>query len=135
MSAPSPERVRALVEAPVQAIGAFVADLPAHHGTTAGGLLGGKASLPARIVLALSGADLHALEPGVAWDPHRLIGSWPLDAVSAGRNGARLVLTVPGYWTATFTPLAAGGLDVADRLCPPPSRPVAPAGHDPAASR
>jgi len=113
---------------PVRASGAFVADLPAHHGA-GGGLLGGRAALPARVVLALSDGSLHVLEPGVAWDPHRCIGSWPLDTVAAGRNGARLVLTVPGHWTATLTPLGAGGLEVADRLCPPASRPVAPAGH------
>ena len=109
--------VQAFIEQTVRASGAFAADLPTLAGAAPVGFLARKSSMPSRLLLAVTDGALHAIEPGIGWRARRLVASWNLPDVRAGRNGARLVLTVPGFWVVALTPLGAPARQVVDRLC------------------
>lgn len=111
------DRVQAFVEQPVQATGAFAADLPTMAGAAPVGFLARKSSMPSRLLLAVTESTLHAIEPGIGWKARRLVASWNLDDVLAGRNGSSLVLTVPGFWVVKLTPLGVPARQVVDLLC------------------
>lgn len=112
------DRVQGFVEQPVIATGAFAADLPALHGAAPVGFLARKSTLPNRVLLALTSGTLHAVEPGIGWKARRLVASWNLGDVMAGRNGPNLALTVPGFWVVHLAPLGAPARELVDRLCP-----------------
>jgi len=109
--------VQRFIEQPVQAAGAFATDLPTLNGASPVGFLASKAAMPSRLLLAVTDAALHALQPGISWRPRRLIASWNLEEVKAGRNGGRLVLTVPGFWVVVLSPFGPPARAVVDLLC------------------
>ncbi len=109
--------IQAFIEQPVRVSGVFAADLPTLAGAAPVGFLARKSSMPSRLLLAVTDGALHAVEPGIGWKARRLAASWNLSDVRAGRNGARLVLTVPGFWVVALTPLGAPARQVVDRLC------------------
>ncbi|MFN0025995.1 MAG: hypothetical protein ACKV2O_02250 [Acidimicrobiales bacterium] len=112
------DRVQAFVDQPVLASGSFAADVPGAGGSAAShGFLARKASVPGRVMLAVTDTAVHALEPGITWKARRLVASWRREDVRADRDGTTLVLTVPGFWVVRLTPLGAPARAVADLLC------------------
>ena len=109
--------VQAFVEHPLVASGAFANDLPSMGGAGSAGFLTRKASLPGRVLLAVTAGSLHAIEPGLGWSARRVVASWDRSDVLAGRNGSNLVLTVPGFWVLRLAPLGPPARQVVDLLC------------------
>ncbi len=112
------DRVQAFVDQPVLVTGAFATDLPTAPVATASlGFLARRASMPGRVMLAVTDTALHALEPGITWKARRLVASWLRYDVLADRDGSHLVLTVPGFWVVRLIPLGAPAREVVGLLC------------------
>jgi hypothetical protein len=111
------DRVQAFVEQPVLASGTFACDLVQLAGAAPIGFLARRSALPNRVLLAVTNCTVHALEPGAAGRARRLVASWTIDDVLAGRDGPNLTLTVPGACVMHLAPLGGPARDVVDLLC------------------
>ncbi len=112
------DRAQAFIDQPVRAIGAFASDVRALVGDVPPiGFLTGPATLPPRLLLAVTDGTICALEPGSGWRPRRLLASWKRDEVRVLRNGRAIVVSVPGSWSLRLAPLGEPARNVVDALC------------------